>query len=96
MEDGGYPNSSQEILWTLEKQRKWFIDLPPPFFYNSEVEQNNTASEEWLTGVNCVAFTRQLASLHVTASRKIVYSNNSRAQLQGLKQTKYRKILHKL
>jgi hypothetical protein len=68
----------------------------PPLFYNSEVEQNNTASEEWLTGVNCVAFTRQLTSLHVTASRKIVYSNNSRAQLQGLKQTKYRKILHKL
>lgn len=48
VEDGGYPNPSQEILWTLEKQRKWFTDLPHPPFYNSEVEQNNTASEEWL------------------------------------------------
>lgn len=32
VEDGGYPNPSQEILWTLEKQRKWFMDLPPPPF----------------------------------------------------------------
>lgn len=27
VESGGNPSCSQEVLWTLEKQRKWFVYL---------------------------------------------------------------------
>lgn len=56
--NGGYPNPSQEILWTLEKQRKWFIDLP--FFITARLSRTMQHLRSGWTGTVCVALTRQL------------------------------------